>query len=350
MKAFFTAVAVFFLNLNKLGVAESPTPTESSSTKDAGTSLHFKVPQAAIIFLSFLGGCLVFVFILYKILHSDSVCKLNRDRHSGNKSVDYVELGQSPTVAEEPSDDDSLDLVEKKTTLSDKSSAKLTWSSEFREKSRSMGDLPPPEKPAKATPRRKMTAWERPSVEAVKAVGYMSVLSAYGDGTSSQDTHLSPKKLRESRGEISCVAKLQVSVGFSQTAQRLEVTIVRVQDFPEYISASSATSAMSVHLTLMPSKRYRFKTKTKATTDVTINETFVMRGVTEKELMDSVLRFRIYAQGPIKKAKLIGETETHVTDFDLDDIVSTMWIMIPPVSIATAEQRKPSKAKQSHRK
>ena len=42
MKAFFTAVAVFFLNLNKLGVAEAPTPTKSSSTKDAGTSLHFK--------------------------------------------------------------------------------------------------------------------------------------------------------------------------------------------------------------------------------------------------------------------------------------------------------------------
>lgn len=294
----------------------------------------------------------MFVFILYKILHSDSVCKLKRDRPSGNKSVDYVELGQSPIVAEEPSDDDSLDLVEKKTTASDKSSknsGEHTWSSEFREKSRSMGDLPPPEKPAKATPRRKMTAWERPSVEAVKAVGYMSVLSAYGDGTSSQDTHLSPKKLRESRGEISCVAKLQVSVGFSQTAQRLEVTIIRVQDFPQYISASSATSAMSVHLTLMPSKRYRFKTKTKATSDVTINETFVMRAVTEKELMDSVLRFRIYAQGPIKKAKLIGETETHVTDFDLDDIVSTMWIMIPPVSVATAEQRKP-KAKQSNRK
>lgn len=295
----------------------------------------------------------MFVFILYKILHSDLVCKLKRDRPSGTKSVDYVELGQSPIVAEEPSDDDNLDFVDKKTTVSDKSSkiyGEQIWSSEFREKSRSMGDLPPPEKPAKASPRRKMTAWERPSMEVVKAVGYMSVLSAYGDGTSAQDTHLSPRKLRESRSEINCVAKLQISVGFSQTAQRLEVTIIRVQDFPEYISASSATSTMSVHLTLMPSKRYRFKTKTKATADVTINEPFVMRGVTEKELMDSALRFRIYAQGPMKKAKLIGETETHVTDFDLDDIVSTMWIMIPPPSVATAEQRKPSKAKQSTRK
>ena len=295
----------------------------------------------------------MFVFILYKILHSDLVCKLERDRPSRTKSVDYVELGQSPIVAEEPSDDDNLDFVEMKTTVSDKSSkisGEQIWSSEFREKSRSMGDLPPPEKPAKPSPRRKMTAWERPSMEVVKAVGYMSVLSAYGDGTSAQDKHLSPRKLRESRSEINCVAKLQISVGFSQTAQRLEVTIIRVQDFPEYISASSATSAMSVHLTLMPSKRYRFKTKTKATADVTINEPFVMRGVTEKELMDSALRFRIYAQGPMKKAKLIGETETHVTDFDLDDIVSTMWIMIPPPSVATAEQRKPSKAKQSNRK
>lgn len=42
MKAFITAVAVFFLNLNKLSVAEAPSPTESSSTKDAGTSQQFK--------------------------------------------------------------------------------------------------------------------------------------------------------------------------------------------------------------------------------------------------------------------------------------------------------------------
>ena len=195
------------------------------------------------------------------------------------------------------------------------------------------------DKPHQAPPQRKLTQWERPSIEAVKAISHLNVLSAYGDTASAQRARRKSPS-RESRGEINCVAKLQVSVGFAQTAQRLEVTIIRVQDFPEAISTSSASSAMSIHLTLMPSKRYRFKTKTKATSDVTINETFVMRGVTANELMESSFRFRIYAQGSMKTGKLLGETQTHVTDFDLDDIVSTMWIMVPP---AAEEQKKPPK-------
>ncbi|XP_068729891.1 uncharacterized protein [Montipora capricornis] len=347
MEACIFAVAILFML--EVGIAKAPSTTEPSEDPTTA-SQHFHVPQPAIIFLSFLGGCLVFVFILYKILHSD-FCKMDRDKLSGTKRANYVELGQSPVLAEEAIGvDDSTDFMEQETTASEKSAkyyVEQPWGNETREKSRSMGDLLP-EKPAKSPPRRKLTTWDRPAIEAVKAVGYMSVLSAYGDGTSPKDSPISPRKLRGSRGEIICVAKLQISVSFSQTAQRLEVTVIRVQDFPESISHSSATSAMSVHLTLMPSKRYRFKTKTKATSDVTINETFVMRGVTEKELMDSTLRFRIYAQAPMKKAKLIGETETHVTDFDLDDIVSTMWIMVPPVTVA--EQSKTPKTKQPHRK
>ena len=295
------------------------------------------VPQAAIIFLAFLGACLVFVFILYKLLNSD-MCKLDRDRLSGDKGVNYVELGQSPTMAYDALEDtDSADFMEQETTTSDKSieiDADQNWQKPLQTKSRSTGDLLSDKSEPKPPARRKFTTWERPSIEEVKAASHLNVLTAYGDTASTQ------RKARESRSEITCVAKLQVSVGFSQTSQRLEVTVIRVQDFPESISLNSATSAMSVHLTLMPSKRYRFKTKTKATSDVTINETFVMRGVTENELLDSTFRFRIYAQGSMKKGKLLGETETNVTDFDLDDIVSTMWIMVPP-----AEERKKSTAK-----
>ena len=305
----------------------------------------FAVPQAAIIFLSFLGACLVFVFILYKILHSE-MCKLDREKLSGKQGVNYVELGQSPPIIGEDAleDNDNVDFVEQETTTSDKSmDVEVDHGWEMREKSRSLGDLFS-QKPAKVPARRKLTTWERPSVEAVKAISHLNVLTAYGDAATSQSA---ARKPRESRGEITCVAKLQVSVGFSQTSQRLEVTIIRVQDFPESISLNSATSAMSVHLTLMPSKRFRFKTKTKATSNVTINETFVMRSVTENELLDSTFRFRIYAQGPMKKGKLLGETETNVTDFDLDDIVSTMWIMVPP---AAAEYKKPPKPKHAQRK
>ena len=275
------------------------------------------------------------------------MCKLDREKLSGKKGMNYVELGQSPPIIGEDAleDTDSVDFVEQETTTSDKSvDGEVGHGWEMREKSRSLGDLLSP-KPTKIQARRKLTAWERPSVEAVKAVSHLNVITAYGDTATSQST---ARKPRESRGEINCIAKLQVSVGFSQTSQRLEVTIIRVQDFPESITLNSATSAMSVHLTLMPSKRFRFKTKTKATANVTINENFVMRSVTENELMDSTFRFRIYAQGPMKKGKLLGETETNVTDFDLDDIVSTMWIMVPPA--APEYKRKPSKPKHAQRK
>lgn len=62
--------------------------------------------------------------------------------------------------------------------------------------------------------------------------------------------------------------------------------------------------------------------------DVIINEMFVMWGVMEKELMDSIFWFRIYVQVLMKKVKLIGEIEIYVIDFDFDDIVFIMWIMV----------------------
>jgi len=341
MKPFIFSVVVLLIYLNTVSFVYGQTTSKPSGA----STKQFQVPLAAIIFLAFLGGCLVFVFILYKILNSE-ICKLDRDRLGGTKGTSYVELGQSPPMGEDVLEDtDSVDFMEQETTTSDRSldiEGDHGWQKPLQAKSRSLGDLLS-DKPAKPPPRRKLTTWERPSIEAVKAATHLNVLTAYGDTSSTQ-----VRKPRESRGEINCIAKLQVSVGFSQTSQRLEVTIIRVQDFPESISLNSATSAMSVHLTLMPSKRFRFKTKTKATADVTINETFVMRGVTENELLDSTFRFRIYAQGSMKKGKLLGETETNVTDFDLDDIVSTMWIMIPPVT--EEHHKKPAKPKHGQRK
>lgn len=278
---------------------------------------------------------MLLVFILYKLLHSE-ICKLDRNKLGGVQEAEYAELGQSTAMGEDSLDEsDSVDFIPPETTTSDRDSEDYVSQKPQYVKSKSLSDLFS-DKPRPAPAQRKLTQWERPSVEAVKALSHLNVLSAYGDTSSAQRSR---KKSRESRGEINCIAKLQVSVGFSQTAQRLEVTVIRVQDFPEAISVSSATSAMSVHLTLMPSKRYRFKTKTKATSDVTINETFVMRGITGNELMESSLRFRIYAQGSVKTGRLLGETQTHLTDFDLDDIVSTMWIMVPPAE----EQKKPTK-------
>jgi len=300
--------------------------------------VSLSVPQPAIIFLGFLGVCLVLVFLLYKILHSN-VCKLDRSRLAGVQEADYVELGQSPAMGDDSMDEsDSVDFIQPETTVSDRESDEVVSKKPKYMKSKSLSDLLS-DKPRQAPAQRKLTQWERPSIEAVKAISHLNVLSAYGDRAGAQRARRKAPS-RESRGEINCVAKVQVSVGFSQTAQRLEVTIIRAQDFPEEISVGSATSAMSIHLTLMPSKRFRFKTKTKATSDVTINETFVMRGVSANELVESSFRFRIYAQGAMKTGKLLGETQTHVTDFDLDDIVSTMWIMVPP---AAEEQKKPPK-------
>lgn len=284
--------------------------------------------------MGFLGLCLVLVFILYKILHSN-ICKLDRKKLCGVHEAGYAELGQSPAMGEDAMDDsDSVDFIEQEMTTSDRDSDDRTLKRPPYVKSKSLSDLLYP-RPAPAQRQRKLTTWERPSVEAIKAVSHLNVLSAYGDATSAQ--HYKKRSRAESRGEMNCVAKLQVSVGFAQTAQRLEVTVIRVQYFPEAITANNATSAMSIHLALMPSKRYRFKTKPKSTSDVIINETFVMRGLTGNELMESSLRFRIYAQGSVKTGKLLGETQTHLTDFDLDDVVSTMWIMVPPAE----EQKKP---------
>lgn len=55
---------------------------------------------------------------------------------------------------------------------------------------------------------RKLMMWDRFVIEVVKVVGYMSVLSVYGDGIIFKDLFILLRKFCGLRGEIICVVKL----------------------------------------------------------------------------------------------------------------------------------------------
>lgn len=147
-------------------------------------------------------------------------------------------------------------------------------------------------------------------------------MSAYGDIIS----------LRPENRRADLLGKLQVSVSYAPTAQRLEIEIIRIEEINQAVFQMGLASYMEAHITLLPSKRARYKTKAKAVNNVSFQERWVVKNVSKQELESMKMRFRVYSHEFIGKGKLLGETTSDVMSFDLEDIGSTQWLNISPTS------------------
>lgn len=257
---------------------------------------------------------MVCICVLYLCLTRKKSTKLEQIR-STKDPINYAELGQDnwPEVSSYSDEEiqDEMAVTEKDGELS--YSRKEGRAKESDNKLGEMASLPAKRKVA-------YLADGPPPVSG-------RALSAYGDTVSSQNVHVLGGEV------VSRIAKLHVSVGYAPTAQRLEVTLIRAAEIPDVVVQCALFSSVAIHVALLPSKRHRFKSKSKSTKhSLSMNESFAFRGVPKEDLLDCQFRFRLYAQGPMRRAKVLGEAVINITDFDLEDIISTMWIEIPSVT------------------
>ncbi|EDO40284.1 predicted protein [Nematostella vectensis] len=147
-------------------------------------------------------------------------------------------------------------------------------------------------------------------------------MSAYGDLTSLRRPSASDPRRR--------FAKLQVSISYAPTAQRLEIEVLRVEDVSDALIRSGIAAEVVVHASILPSKRSRFKTKAKPITNAAFHERWVVRNVSKKELFMQQLRFRLYSHEFLGMGRILGETVVDVMSFDLEEVANSKWLTFTP--------------------
>lgn len=233
-----------------------------------------------------------------------------------------------PTASPSPSparrDRLSLVAVENISTSRVRSESDLTLgasASQYRDQYSSWGDslakMGPPRKP--------MSPLVSGGVKGRRAGGQRA-MSAYGDIIS----------LRPPNVSKNLIGRLQVSVAYAPTSQRLEIEVIRVEQLHEIVFQLGLASEIEVHIALLPTRRARFKTKAKPTHNPSFQERWVVKNVSKKELEEMKMRFRMYSREFIGKGKLFGEAVEDAMSFELEDIGSTTWINMT----ATAELKK----------
>lgn len=151
--------------------------------------------------------------------------------------------------------------------------------------------------------------------------GARRALSAYGEAID----------LRPGQDEfISMAGRLQVSATYAPTAEKLAVNVIRAEDIPS--KQRGGASSVQVRLVLLPSKRQRFKTKAKPSSNPNFHETFTFSRVTQSEIQECGLRLRLYGHEKIARDKLVGEVNISLTEFDLDGDGSALWRTLTPRS------------------
>ncbi|XP_031550997.1 uncharacterized protein LOC116288365 [Actinia tenebrosa] len=368
-------VLSFFLFLNAQTLAKIIKRESQSSTPTKKDGLA--VPLPAIILLSALGVCLIVFAILYKFISFDTCCQGTKD---GDKSkiidkVQYTEVGQIDIHSDIEEGKDKRRRSNFKSVIA---SNPVLDDTDFnagrgRPKAKSVTSLNKPQinlprRTSAAPPPRRSDKLSLAAIEHSSRVRSESDLSlsstassqynygSWGDSLGKPGLpmkHISPLALSAAGGRRAAgqramsaygdiislrpenrsknlLGKLQVSVSYAPTAQRLEIEIIRIEEINQAVFQMGLASYMETHITLLPSKRARYKTKAKAVNNVSFQERWVVKNVSKQELESMKMRFRVYSHEFIGKGKLLGENTSDVMLFDLEDIGSTQWLNLSP--------------------
>lgn len=340
------------------------------------------VPLSAIILLSVLGGCLIIVGIIYKFVNFETCCAggtKDKEKDKIDKSH-YVELGQSdsppphernrsnsqprPNSASQAFDDTDY-IARAQGRPKAKSVTSLSRGQIIKQPRRpsaiptSRAKTPPSPSPRRDTLSLATLESMRTRVRSESDLSLGASASQYTDQYSSWGDSLtkmgpprkpaSPMKgqgrraggramsaygdiisLRPPNVSTNVFGRLQVSVAYAPTAQRLEIEVIRVEQLHQIMFQMSLGAEIAVHIALIPSKRARFKTKSKQIHNPSFQERWVVKNVSRQELDEMKMRFRIYSSEFLGKGRLFGEATEVATSFELEDIGATTWLNIVP--------------------
>ncbi|XP_028396010.1 synaptotagmin-14-like [Dendronephthya gigantea] len=154
-----------------------------------------------------------------------------------------------------------------------------------------------------------------------------SAFSAYGDTVSLDQTYVTERGL----------GRLRLEVVYYSGESRLKVHVIEGDGLPSKEQGGAAN--FKVHLTLLPKREQRFKSKTKSRYSPKFDETFEFKDVHQKELFTMAVRFRLY--GVIATGnRLVGETFLQLADIaNLDNqIIQDTWRAFRPLKKQTTKK------------
>ncbi|XP_031565643.1 synaptotagmin-3-like isoform X2 [Actinia tenebrosa] len=145
-------------------------------------------------------------------------------------------------------------------------------------------------------------------------------VSAYGDVTGEQrgkdltdvGSIRSTGTAKGSLANAVYMGKVFLMAEFFPDVGRVGFSIVEARSIPSK-SKGGGTYA-KFHVTLLPDKKQRFKTKALKTPDPQYKETFVFDRLMKEDLFRVAVRMRVYGQTGVSKEKYIGELSLQLAD------------------------------------
>lgn len=127
-----------------------------------------------------------------------------------------------------------------------------------------------------------------------------SAFSAYGDTMSQGQSYMSDQGL----------GRLKFDVNYVRDQSRLIVHIVEGDNLPS--KEQGGARDFRIHLTLLPKREQRLRSKTRSRYSPKFDETFEFKNVLKDDLFSTAVRLRLY--GAVGTGKLVGETFFQLAD------------------------------------
>ena len=167
--------------------------------------------------------------------------------------------------------------------------------------------------------------------------GESAVPSAPISLTLSSDTFPSLDVFEDEEEEpLSVAGKILLELTYSRGASKLSISIVRASDIP--LKDRGGSTSVSIHITLLPLKKFRRKTKIKPSTNPVFNESFEFFPIDPAMMEESTLRIRLYGHERLSRAKIIGECEIVIAEYDFESAMAdeAIWKTLTPKGLTVS--------------
>lgn len=155
-----------------------------------------------------------------------------------------------------------------------------------------------------------------PIFEIQKGDDVQKSVSAYGD--IQVDTGLKEVDHVPVFGSVHFQAEYSAKVG------RVAVTISEARELPS--KSRGGSSQCRFHLLLLPSRKQRFKSKSRPTSRPKFDEKFVFERILQQDLFRMAIRIRLYGHDKLGKEKIIGEHILQLADLAQSrDLKMDVW-------------------------
>lgn len=141
-------------------------------------------------------------------------------------------------------------------------------------------------------------------LKSIRETRFKKSVSAYGD--IQVDTGLKEVDHVPVFGSVHFQAEYSAKVG------RVAVTILEARELPS--KSRGGSSHCRFHLQLLPSRKQRFKSKSRPTSRPKFDEKFVFDRILQQDLFRMAIRIRLYGHDKLGKEKIIGEHILQLAD------------------------------------